>query len=60
MIQKEKELEVGARLGKFFTPSQPVTLPDLLEGRYELLMRLNDDVATPSQHVLLYGDRGCR
>ena len=56
MIQKE--LEAGAQLGQYFTPSKPVTLPDLLEGRFELLMRLSDDVATPSQHVLLYGDRG--
>ena len=46
------------QLGQYFTPSQPVTLPDLLEGRYDLLMRLTDDVSAPGQHALIYGDRG--
>ena len=52
------ELATGAKLGEYFTPSKPVTLPDLLEGRYDLLMRLKDDVAEPSRHVLIHGNRG--
>lgn len=47
-----------ARLDKSFTPRRPISLPDLLAGRLNLLYRLLDDIATPSQHVLLYGNRG--
>ena len=47
-----------ARLDKSFTPRRPISLPDLLAGRLDLLYRLLDDIATPSQHVLLYGNRG--
>ena len=46
------------RLAKVFTPRQPIALPDLLSGRLTLLYRLLDDIVAPSQHVLLYGDRG--
>ena len=52
------ELATGAKLGEYFTPSKPVTLPDLFEGRYDLLMRLKDAAAEPSRHVLIHGDRG--
>ena len=47
-----------ARLAQSFTPTRPIALPDLLSGRLNLLYRLLDDIATPSQHVLLYGNRG--
>ena len=46
------------RLSQSFTPTQPISLPDLLSGRFQLLQRLVDDIYTPSQHVLLYGNRG--
>ena len=46
------------RLFKAFTPTSPISLPDLLSGRENTLLRLQFDVLTPSQHVLLYGDRG--
>ncbi len=46
------------RLSSSFTPTRPISLPDLLSGRLNLLYRILDDIATPSQHVLLYGDRG--
>ena len=47
-----------SRLFKAFTPTSPISLPDLLSGREDTLLRLQFDVLTPSQHVLLYGDRG--
>ena len=46
------------RLFKAFTPTSPISLPDLLSGRENTLLRLQLDVLTPCQHVLLYGDRG--
>lgn len=46
------------RLGKAFSPTHPILLPDLLSGRRDVLYQLQDDVMTPGQHVLLYGDRG--
>ena len=46
------------RLASAFTPTQPISLPDLLSGRLDLLFQLQVDVSTPGQHVLLYGDRG--
>ena len=47
-----------ARLAKSFTPTRPIALPDLLSGRLSLLYRLLDDIESPSQHVLVYGNRG--
>ncbi len=47
-----------SRIFKAFTPTSPVALPTLLSGRMDTLLRLQRDVFTPSQHVLLYGDRG--
>ena len=46
------------RLVKTFTPTQPISLPDLLSGRLDLLYRLQADTHMPGQHILLYGDRG--
>ena len=48
----------NSRLFKAFTPTSPISLPDLLSGRENTLLRLQFDVLTPSQHILLYGDRG--
>ena len=50
--------DVRSSLRKAFTPTQPIALPDLLTGRFEVLTRVYEDVLSPSQHVLLYGDRG--
>ncbi len=46
------------RLAAAFTPTRPISSQDLLSGRLDLLIRLQKDVFTPGQHVLLYGDRG--
>ena len=49
---------VIGRLASVFTPTRPISSQDLLSGRLDLLIRLQKDVFTPGQHVLLYGDRG--
>jgi len=46
------------RLAKAFTPNRPIDLPNLLAGRLDLIYRVQDDIFTEGQHVLLYGDRG--
>ena len=51
-------IDILTALPKAFTPTQPISLPDLLSGRLELLYRLQDDILTPGNHALLYGDRG--
>ena len=53
-----EEVTITQRLAEAFTPTRPISLPDLLSGRMDLLRRLIFDIYTPSQHVLLYGDRG--
>ena len=52
------EIETVAELSDIFTPTRPVSLPNLLAGRLDTLLRLLEDTRTHSQHVLLYGDRG--
>ena len=54
----DQQDEIRSSLREFFTPTQPITLPDLLTGRMDVLARVYEDVLLPSQHVLLYGDRG--
>ena len=46
------------RLAESFTPTRPISVPDLLSGRINLMYRLMLDIAAPSQHVLIHGDRG--
>ena len=46
------------RLAESFTPTRPISIPDLLSGRLNLIRRLMVDIATQSQHVLIHGDRG--
>lgn len=50
--------EYRVALSKAFTPHQPISLPELLSGRLNLLYRLQDSVNTEGLHVVLYGDRG--
>ena len=50
--------ELKATLSKAFTPHQPISLPELLSGRLDLLYRVQDSVDTEGLHVVLYGDRG--
>ena len=46
------------RLGDVFTPRRPIGTRELLAGRYDLLLKLIQDITSPAQHALLYGDRG--
>ena len=50
--------EMNERLRQAFTPHQPISLPEFLRGRLELIYRLEDVVHTEGLHVVLYGDRG--
>ena len=50
--------ERGTKLLKAFTPHQPISLPEFLSGRIDLLYRVQDAVNTEGLHVVLYGDRG--
>ena len=50
--------EYRAALSRAFTPHKPISLPELLSGRLELLYRLQDAVNTEGLHVVLFGDRG--
>ncbi len=54
----QMNFSVIGRLGAAFTPTRPISSQDLLSGRLNLLVRLQKDVFTPGQHVLLYGNRG--
>ena len=52
------DAELRAALPRAFTPHQPISLPELLSGRLDLLYRVQDAVNTAGLHVVLYGDRG--
>ena len=50
--------EMAKKLPDVFTPHQPISLPEFLRGRLDLIFRLQDNVNTEGLHVVLYGDRG--
>ncbi len=47
-----------ARLRRSFTPSQPISQPELFAGRRDLLQRLIHLIEDQLLHVVVYGDRG--
>lgn len=47
-----------ASLRRAFTPSQPMTSPELLAGREKLLRNLIGALEDQQMHVVVYGDRG--
>ena len=53
-----KAIEMFSKLQRAFTPHQPISLPDFLAGRLELIHRMTDAINTDGQHVMVYGDRG--
>lgn len=56
-IEREKKiLKVGIR--EVFTPHQPINSVDLFFGRKDEVHSLIEQMNTPGQHSLLYGDRG--
>ena len=50
--------DVGRKLLRAFTPHQPISLPEFLRGRLDLIYRLQDVVHSEGLHAVLYGDRG--
>ncbi len=53
-----KPAELYKKLQKAFTPHQPISLPELLAGRLDLIHRVTDAINTDDLHVVIYGDRG--
>jgi peptidoglycan/LPS O-acetylase OafA/YrhL/Cdc6-like AAA superfamily ATPase len=47
-----------ARLGTAFTPSHPISDPELFAGRRDLISRLIELIELQGLHVVLFGDRG--
>lgn len=47
-----------SKVREVFTPHQPINKIDLLFGREKEVQKLIENVNTPGQHVLLFGDRG--
>lgn len=56
-LQREQRVnKSGVR--NIFTPHQPIHSVDLFFGREALVKKLIEQINTPGQHALLYGDRG--
>lgn len=53
-----EERIMASKVRDIFTPHQPVDQIDLLFGREHEVQKLVENMNTPGQHVLLYGDRG--
>lgn len=53
-----KLADLLTKLQKAFTPHQPISLPEFLAGRVNLIYRVTDAVNTEGLHVVIYGDRG--
>ena len=51
-------VELNTKLLKAFTPHQPISLPEFLSGRLDILNRVQDTVHAEGLHGVLYGDRG--
>ena len=51
-------IEARRKLTEAFTPHKPISLPEFLRGRLDLIYKLEDVVHTEGLHVVLYGDRG--
>jgi GTPase SAR1 family protein len=57
-MTKYSQADTLARLSTAFTPHQPISTPDFLSGRKDLLYSIIDAVNTEGLHIILYGDRG--
>ncbi len=45
-------------VGQLFTPSTPVTVAELFAGRSPQMVRINDTIAEPGRHAIIFGERG--
>jgi Cdc6-like AAA superfamily ATPase len=57
-MSTESQVETLSKLSVAFTPHKPISIPNFLAGRQDLLYRVADAVNTEGLHVILYGDRG--
>src|SRR5688572_16220523 len=54
-----RELLIGrSRVRDVFTPHQPIHSETFFFGREEQVKKIIEQINTPGQHALLYGDRG--
>lgn len=54
--REQRIIKSGVR--SIFTPHQPIHSVNLFFGRESLVKKLIEQINTPGQHALLYGDRG--
>jgi Cdc6-like AAA superfamily ATPase len=45
-------------VNQLFTPSTPVTAAELFGGRSDQMLRINDTIAEPGRHAIIFGERG--
>jgi len=55
---RREKLIAKSKVREIFTPSRPIKVMDLLQGRESNVRRLIEILNTPGQHALLFGDRG--
>ena len=46
------------QVNQLFTPSTPVTVAELFAGRSDQMARINDTIAEPGRHAIIFGERG--
>ena len=56
LLREEKI--VKSKVREVFTPHTPIRSVDLFFGRQQEVQRIIEQINTPGQHCLLYGDRG--
>lgn len=56
-LDRERRI-IGSGVRSVFTPHQPVQAVGLFFGRQTEVQKLIEQINTPGQHALLYGDRG--
>jgi len=56
-IMREKRIS-ASRVREVFTPHTPINSVSLFRGRSKQVAQLIEQMNTPGQHALLYGDRG--
>lgn len=45
-------------INQLFTPSTPVTVAELFAGRSAQMVKINDTIAEPGRHAIIFGERG--
>lgn len=56
-LSRESKI-VASGIRQVFTPHQPIRSVDLFFGRQKEVQKIIEQINTPGQHCLLYGDRG--